>query len=75
MKMKLVLLTVVIITLLLKGVNGQEWDTAPEIWSEPILYDSVFNKPYHWIKEYPPVNKVSSKLRQQMLDKWGHLFS
>lgn len=32
-------------------------------------------KPYHWMGEYPLVNKISSKLRQQTTDKWSHLFS
>ena len=50
MKMKLVLLTIMIITLQLKGTYGQEWETATEIWSEPVLLDSLFNIPYHWIE-------------------------
>ncbi len=29
---------------------SQEWPTAPEIWSEPVLLDSVFNKPYMWLE-------------------------
>lgn len=67
MKMKLVLLTAVIITLQLKGTYGQEWETAPEIWSEPILYDSVFNKPYHWL-ESPSLTKNMDTLYLEMGD-------
>ncbi len=28
----------------------QNWTTAPEVWSEPVLLDSVFNVPYNWIE-------------------------
>ncbi len=32
-------------------------------------------KPYHWIKEFPPVNRSSPELRKKVRDKWGHLFT
>ncbi|MFH0733698.1 MAG: T9SS type A sorting domain-containing protein [bacterium] len=27
----------------------QDWPIAPEVWSEPVLLDPVFNKPYKWL--------------------------
>ncbi len=29
---------------------SQDWPTAPEVWSEPVLLDSVFNVPYKWLQ-------------------------
>ncbi len=30
----------------------QDWPIAPEVWSEPVLLDPVFSKPFSW-HEYP----------------------
>jgi len=32
-------------------------------------------RPYHWIKEFPPVNIASNELRKKVMDRWGHLFT
>ena len=32
-------------------------------------------RPYHWIKEFPPVNVASNELRKKVMDRWGHLFA
>lgn len=32
-------------------------------------------KPYHWIKEFPPVNKSSDGLRKKVIEKWSYLLS
>ena len=32
-------------------------------------------KPYHWIKDFPPLNRSSDELRQATMDKWKYLFS
>jgi len=32
-------------------------------------------RPYHWIKDFPPVNQASDELRKKVLDKWGYLFT
>ena len=31
-------------------------------------------KPYHWMKDFPPVNKASEELRKNILEKWSSLF-
>lgn len=31
-------------------------------------------RPYHWMKDFPIVNKASQELRAKTLDKWGSLF-
>ena len=31
-------------------------------------------KPYHWMKDFPPVNVASDELRKKILDKWPSLF-
>ena len=32
-------------------------------------------KPYHWMKEFPPVNVASDELKKKILDKWPSLFA
>lgn len=32
-------------------------------------------RPYHWIKEFPPVNIAGNELRKKVMDRWGHLFA
>ncbi len=32
-------------------------------------------KPYHWINQFPPVNRASPELRKKVLDKWSQLFA
>jgi 4-hydroxy-3-polyprenylbenzoate decarboxylase len=32
-------------------------------------------KPYHWMKNFPPVNRASDELRKKVLDKWSSLFA
>ena len=32
-------------------------------------------KPYHWIKDFAPVNIASPERRKQVMDKWRHLFA
>ncbi len=31
-------------------------------------------KPYHWINEFPSVNKISQTLRKKTMEKWRNLF-
>ncbi|MBN1227439.1 MAG: UbiD family decarboxylase [Deltaproteobacteria bacterium] len=31
-------------------------------------------RPYHWIKDFPRVNRASNDLRKKVFDKWKHLF-
>jgi len=31
-------------------------------------------KPYHWMKNFPPVNRAGDELRKRVLDKWSGLF-
>lgn len=31
-------------------------------------------KPFHWIKDFPPVNTFSKDLAKKVMDKWGHVF-
>lgn len=50
MKSKFLLLTTIILTWQLNITYAQDWPTAPEIWSEPVLLDSLFNIPYHWLE-------------------------
>lgn len=50
MKIKLICILIIIFSLQLKTTNAQDWETAPEVWSEPVLLDSVFNIPYHWLE-------------------------
>ncbi|MFH1197836.1 MAG: T9SS type A sorting domain-containing protein [bacterium] len=47
---------IILLFLLFTNYLAQDWSTAPEIWSEPILVDSVFNIPYHWL-ESPALTK------------------
>ena len=32
-------------------------------------------RPYHWIKDFAPVNIASPELREKVFDKWSHLFA
>jgi len=31
-------------------------------------------RPYHWMKDFPPVNKATEELKNKILEKWPHLF-
>jgi 4-hydroxy-3-polyprenylbenzoate decarboxylase len=31
-------------------------------------------KPYHWQKDFPPVNRASDELRKKVIEKWSSLF-
>jgi len=31
-------------------------------------------KPYHWMKDFPPVNRASDELRRKVLDRWPNIF-
>jgi UbiD family decarboxylase len=31
-------------------------------------------RPYHWIKEFPPVNMLSEESKKKILDKWPAIF-
>ncbi len=46
--MKKLNLLIVIMLLFFIQILPQNWPTAPEVWSEPVLLDSVFNVPYKW---------------------------
>jgi 4-hydroxy-3-polyprenylbenzoate decarboxylase len=31
-------------------------------------------RPYHWMKDFPPVNRASDELRRKILDRWPNIF-
>ena len=31
-------------------------------------------RPYHWIEDFPPVNKATDELKNKILEKWPHIF-
>jgi 4-hydroxy-3-polyprenylbenzoate decarboxylase len=31
-------------------------------------------KPYHWMKDFPPVNRAGDELRKKVLDRWPDIF-
>lgn len=31
-------------------------------------------KPYHWMKDFPPINRASDELRKEVIENWPSLF-
>ncbi len=48
--MKMLKNLLIYLMLFIPSIFSQDWSKAPEIWSEPVLLDSVFNKPYMWLE-------------------------
>ncbi len=43
-------LLIVFMLLFCIQILPQNWPTAPEVWSEPVLFDSLFNTPNDWLE-------------------------
>lgn len=48
--MKILKNLLIYLMLFIPSIFSQDWPIAPEVWSEPVLLDSVFNKPYMWLE-------------------------
>ena len=65
--MKAIKTILICLTLLNITLLSQDWPTAPEVWSEPVLLDSVFNKPFNWL-ESPSLTENMDTLYLDMSD-------
>ncbi len=54
--MKKLMLLITIMFLFVVQMFPQDWPLAPEVWSEPVKLDSVFDIPYNWV-ESPSLTK------------------